>query len=210
MTKLPEQLTLFELASCKTSGYVVGVDEVGRGPLVGDVVAAAVILPESCELNLKDSKKLTPSQRTRLADAIQAQALAFCIASATPEEIDRLNILQATLVAMQRAVSGLHLPIAQVLVDGNHCPSLEYPCEAIVKGDGKVPQISAASILAKVHRDRQMLALHERYPDYGFQQHKGYPTRQHLEKIAQLGVIPGYRHSFKPVQKVLKAWSARA
>nr|Q31G56.1 RecName: Full=Ribonuclease HII; Short=RNase HII [Hydrogenovibrio crunogenus XCL-2] len=184
--------------------FIVGVDEVGRGPLVGDVVAAAVILPKGCELLLKDSKKLSESKRELIAHQIQQEAIDFCIATASPDEIDSLNILHATMLAMKRAVEGLNNPIKKVLVDGNRCPNVPYECEAIVKGDGKVPVISAASILAKVHRDQQMQVLHEAYPEYGFDAHKGYPTKLHLEKLSQHGLIPGYRRSFKPVKNILQ------
>lgn len=184
--------------------FIVGVDEVGRGPLVGDVVAAAVILPKGCQLLLKDSKKLSESKREHLAHQIKQEAIDFCIATASPDEIDSLNILHATMLAMKRAVEGLHNPIEKVLVDGNRCPNISYECEAIIKGDGKVPVISAASILAKVHRDQQMQVLHEAYPDYGFDAHKGYPTKLHLEKLSQYGLIPGYRRSFKPVKNILQ------
>jgi len=183
--------------------FIVGVDEVGRGPLIGDVVAAAVILPKECQLLLKDSKKLSENKREYLALQIKQEALDYCIATASPEEIDSLNILHATMLAMKRAVEGLKKPIEKVLVDGNRCPNISYDCEAIVKGDGKVPVISAASILAKVHRDQQMQTLHDAYPDYGFDAHKGYPTKLHLEKLSQYGLIPGYRRSFKPVKNFL-------
>ncbi|MDG4812833.1 ribonuclease HII [Hydrogenovibrio sp. 3SP14C1] len=183
--------------------FIVGVDEVGRGPLVGDVVAAAVILPKQCQLLLKDSKKLSESKRERLAVQIKQEAVDFCVAMASPEEIDSLNILHATMLAMKRAVEGLNHPIKKVLVDGNRCPNVSYDCEAIVKGDGKVPVISAASILAKVHRDQQMQELHDAYPDYGFDAHKGYPTKAHLENLSRYGLIPGYRQSFKPVKNIL-------
>lgn len=183
--------------------FIVGVDEVGRGPLVGDVVAAAVILPQGCQLLLKDSKKLSERKRELLAQQIKQEAIDYCIAIASPEEIDSLNILHATMLAMKRAVEGLNNPIEKVLVDGNRCPNISYECEAIVKGDGKVPVISAASILAKVHRDQQMQALHDAYPDYGFDAHKGYPTKLHLERLSQYGLIPGYRQSFKPVKNIL-------
>ncbi|KUJ75337.1 ribonuclease HII [Thiomicrospira sp. XS5] len=201
------ELDLFGAGPFAEKGYVVGVDEVGRGPLIGDVVAAAVILPENCLLPLKDSKALSDTKREQLTEQIKAQALGFCIAHATPQEIDELNILHATMLAMKRAVDGLTLPIEKVLVDGNRCPNISYPCEAIVKGDGKIPEISAASILAKVHRDEQMMALHKCYPQYGFDSHKGYPTKLHLEKIAEYGLIDGYRHSFKPVRKIRDAVS---
>lgn len=205
--KHQSELDLFGADSPAETGYVVGVDEVGRGSLIGDVVAAAVILPENCALPLQDSKALSAPKREQLTEQIKAQALGFCIARATPQEIDELNILHATMLAMKRAVEGLTLPIEKVLVDGNRCPNISYPCEAIVKGDGKIPEISAASILAKVHRDDQMMTLHKRYPQYGFDSHKGYPTRLHLERIAEYGLIDGYRRSFKPVRKILDAVS---
>ncbi|WP_246261751.1 ribonuclease HII [Thiomicrorhabdus cannonii] len=185
------------------SGYVIGVDEVGRGPLIGDVVAAAVILAEDCQLPLMDSKKLSESKRSVLNEQIKAQAIAYAVAVATPEEIDRLNILNATLLAMRRAVDEVVRQVgdvAEVLVDGNRCPQLPHRCQAIVKGDAKIPAISAASILAKVHRDAQMLELDTLYPHYGFAQHKGYPTEQHLAAIQKHGLIAGYRKSFKPIK----------
>lgn len=183
---------------------VVGVDEVGRGPLVGDVVAAAVILPVDCDLPLQDSKKLSEKKRIFLAELIKEQAVAYCIASASPSEIDELNILNATMLAMQRAIEGISHAYDQVLVDGNRCPNIAKPCEAIVKGDAKVMAISAASILAKVTRDQQMIELDRLYPDYGFAQHKGYPTAAHLSAIQNMGLIEGYRKSFKPVQRILE------
>ena len=156
-------------------GLIAGVDEAGRGPLAGPVVAAAVVLDEQRPIaGLNDSKKLSAKKREQLFDEIRAKALCFCIAQASVEEIDTLNILQATLLAMQRAVQGLRLKPAKVLVDGNRLPVLDVRAEAIVQGDAKVPAISAASILAKVHRDRMCDAWHETYPDYGFDQHKGY------------------------------------
>lgn len=184
---------------------MVGVDEVGRGPLVGNVVAAAVILPPQHGLALCDSKKLSEQRRIQLETQIKETAVAWSLGEATPEEIDSLNILNATLLAMQRALAGITQYFDKVLVDGNRCPELSCPCEAIVKGDDKVDEIAAASILAKVARDRQMVALDERYPAYGFAQHKGYPTKAHLENLAKLGVIEGiYRTSFKPVRQVLE------
>ena len=181
----------------------VGVDEVGRGPLVGNVVAAAVVLPSACDWALTDSKKLSALQRERWFAKIVEQAPVWAVGEATPAEIDQLNILQATFLAMQRAVASLDCPIEKVWVDGKHCPPWVYPCEAVVQGDQQVPAISAASILAKVTRDRQMLALDHIYPGYGFAQHKGYPTPQHLKLIQAKGVIPGlYRQSFKPVQRL--------
>jgi len=181
-----------------------GVDEAGRGPLAGAVVAAAVILdPRKPIAGLADSKQLSPRRRERLYDDICAKALALCIAEASVEEIDALNILQATLLAMRRAVEGLRLVPRQVLVDGNRLPVLTMPATAIVGGDARVPAISAASILAKVHRDRQCLALHDAWPHYGFALHKGYPTAAHLSALRQHGACPAHRRSFGPVRAVL-------
>ncbi|MBL8351243.1 MAG: ribonuclease HII [Burkholderiaceae bacterium] len=184
---------------------VAGVDEAGRGPLAGPVVAAAVILDELKPIKgLGDSKAIGPARRERLFDEIRAKALACCIAEASVEEIDRLNILQATLLAMQRAVAGLRLPPRRVLVDGNRLPVLAMPAEAIVKGDAKVPAISAASILAKVHRDRLCLALDAAHPDYGFASHKGYPTAAHLAALRAHGACEAHRRSYAPVRSVLE------
>jgi ribonuclease HII len=184
---------------------VAGVDEAGRGPLAGPVVAAAVILDDLQPIRgLADSKALTALKRERLFDEIRAKALAVCIAEASVEEIDRLNILQATLLAMRRAVEGLRLLPQQVLVDGNRLPVLKVPATAIVKGDAKVPAISAASILAKVHRDRQCAALHHQWPQYGFDGHKGYPTEAHLAALRAHGACPAHRRSFGPVRAVLE------
>ncbi|WP_245909399.1 ribonuclease HII [Sphaerotilus hippei] len=181
---------------------MAGVDEAGRGPLAGPVVAAAVILDDLNPVDgLADSKVLSPRRRERLFDEIRARALACCIAEASVEEIDRLNILQATMLAMRRAVEGLRLRPAKVLVDGNRIPTLRIPAEAIVKGDSKVQAISAASILAKVHRDRLCLALHERHPLYGFDVHKGYPTAAHLAALRQHGPCEQHRHSYAPVRE---------
>ncbi len=204
MSQLPVQPDLFAVAS---DGLNAGIDEVGRGPLVGNVVAAAVILPAECTLPLADSKKLSASRREALVGAIRSEAIAWHIGEATPVEIDRLNILQATLLAMRRAVSGLSVTPDHIWVDGNRCPEpLPAPCSAVVKGDGLVPCISAASILAKVHRDAQMAELHRQYPEYGFDRHKGYPTRAHLEALQRYGVIDGvYRTSFAPVKRLLQA-----
>ena len=183
---------------------VAGVDEAGRGPLAGPVVAAAVILDELQPIaGLGDSKALSPRRRERLFDEIRARALACSIAEASADEIDRLNILQATLLAMQRAVAGLRLPPREVLVDGNRLPRLAMPARAIVGGDASVPAISAASILAKVHRDRLCLQLHEAYPQYGFDGHKGYPTAAHLAALRRHGACPVHRRSFAPVRAVL-------
>lgn len=183
------------------TGLVAGVDEAGRGPLAGPVVAAAVILDDLHPLRgLRDSKAVGKRTRERLFDEIRATALCFCIAEASVDEIDRLNILQATLLAMHRAVEGLRLRPARVLVDGNRLPQLGVPAEAIVRGDAKVAAISAASILAKVHRDRLCLTLHEAHPQYGFAEHKGYPTEAHLAALREHGACPAHRHSFAPVR----------
>ena len=198
--KLPEPLRL----RCKAAVLVAGVDEAGRGPLAGPVVAAAVILDDLNPIKgLGDSKVISPRRRERLFDEIRAKALACCIAEASVDEIDRLNILQATLLAMQRAVAGLRLPPRLVLVDGNRLPVLPMPAEAIVQGDAIVPAISAASILAKVHRDRLCLALHEAHPAYGFAQHKGYPTADHLTALRAHGACVAHRRSYAPVRAVL-------
>ena len=187
-------------------GLVAGVDEAGRGPLAGPVVAAAVILDDRQPIaGLADSKVLSPRKRERLFDEIRAKALACCIAEASVEEIDRLNILQASLLAMRRAVEGLRLLPHRVLVDGNQLPVLNMPAAAIVSGDAKVPAISAASILAKVYRDRLCLALDRDYPDYGFAAHKGYPTAAHLAALRQHGACPVHRRSYAPVRAVLLA-----
>jgi ribonuclease HII len=185
-------------------GLVCGVDEAGRGPLAGPVVAAAVVLaPDRPIAGLRDSKQLSPAQREGLAAQIRASALAFGIGRAEAEEIDRLNILRATLLAMQRAVASLSVRPLRALVDGNRCPELPCSCEAIVRGDASVPAISAASILAKVARDAEMLALDAAWPGYGFAVHKGYPTRFHLEALARLGPSAVHRRSFGPVQRLL-------
>ncbi|MDE2625681.1 MAG: ribonuclease HII [Burkholderiales bacterium] len=187
------------------SGLVAGVDEAGRGPLAGPVVAAAVILDELAPIKgLKDSKQLTARARERLYDEIRAKALCCCIAQASVAEIDALNILQATLLAMRRAVEGLRLRPHRVLVDGNQLPPLPMPALAIVKGDAKVQAISAASIVAKVHRDRLCLELHARHPQYGFDGHKGYPTPAHLAALREHGASPEHRRSFAPVRAVLR------
>jgi ribonuclease HII len=185
-------------------GLVAGVDEAGRGPLAGPVVAAAVILDDMQPIaGLADSKTLTAARRDRLFDEIRAKALCCSIAQASVDEIDRLNILQATLLAMRRAVQGLRLKPALALVDGNRLPQLDVPAEAIVKGDAKVAAISAASILAKVTRDRWCAELHAQYPQYGFAGHKGYGTAEHLAALAQHGACPEHRRSFAPVARVL-------
>lgn len=184
--------------------YIAGVDEAGRGPLAGRVFAAAVILdPQQPITGLADSKRLSAKRREALSTLIQQRALAWAIASASVEEIDRLNILHASLLAMQRAVAQLDPVPQQVLVDGNHCPKLEIPTQAIVKGDASVAAISAASILAKVARDAELVALDQRYPQYGFAQHKGYPTAAHRQALQEHGACPEHRRSFAPVRELL-------
>lgn len=181
-------------------GLVAGVDEAGRGPLAGPVVAAAVILDDLNPIaGLGDSKQISPARRDRLFDEIRAKALCCSIAQASVDEIDRLNILQATLLAMQRAVAGLRLKPVKVQVDGNRLPRLDVLAEAIVRGDAKVPAISAASILAKVYRDRLCDELHARHPQYGFATHKGYGTAQHLQALREHGPCEHHRRTFAPV-----------
>lgn len=188
-----------------TPGLVAGVDEAGRGPLAGPVVAAAVILDELRPIKgLADSKVLTALRREKLYDEIRAKALCFSIALATAAEIDEINILQATMLAMKRAVEGLRLKPAKVLVDGNRLPTLVIVAEAIVGGDALVPSISAASILAKVWRDRWCEEFHASYPQYGFASHKGYSTAEHLAALKQHGACPQHRRSFAPVAEVLR------
>ncbi|HHT7855322.1 ribonuclease HII [Pasteurella multocida] len=183
---------------------IAGVDEVGRGPLVGAVVTAAVILdPHQPILGLNDSKKLSEKKRLLLAEEIKQKALAWSLGRAEAEEIDQLNILHATMLAMKRAVENLKIQPHFVLVDGNRVPELMIPAQAIVKGDGLVAEISAASILAKVARDQEMAELDKRYPEYAFAQHKGYPTALHLAKLAELGPLAQHRRSFAPVRKLL-------
>ena len=187
-------------------GLLAGVDEAGRGPLAGPVVAAAVILdPRQPIEGLADSKKLSAARRERLFDEIRAKALCCAIAQASVEEIDRLNILQDTLLAMQRAIAGLRLPPAKVLVDGNRLPTLPMRAEAVVSGDALVPAISAASILAKVHRDRWCADIDARWPQYGFAAHKGYGTAAHLAALRAHGACEQHRRSFAPVAAVLAA-----
>jgi len=189
----------------RPAGHVAGVDEVGRGPLIGDVVAAAVILDPSRPIKgLGDSKAISAKKRELLYDEIKTKALAWCIASATPAEIDELNILHATMLAMQRAVAGLGIAPDYALIDGNRCPLLPCPAEPVVKGDARVAEIGAASILAKVERDRQMVELDRRFPDYGFARHKGYPTPEHLAALEALGALPEHRRSFRPVRERLQ------
>ena len=198
---VPEQRSL----DWDTTGLVAGVDEAGRGPLAGPVVAAAVILDDLKPITgLNDSKKLTEKRREKLYDEILAKALCCSIAEASVQEIDSLNILQATLLAMRRAVDGLRLKPVKVLVDGNRLPVLDVRAEAIVQGDALVPVISAASILAKVHRDRMCAQLHLQYPQYGFDRHKGYGTAEHLQALAEHGPSPWHRTSFAPVARNLR------
>jgi len=183
---------------------IAGVDEVGRGPLVGDVVTAAVILDPARPISgLNDSKKLSEKKREALFEIIRENALAFAIGRCSAAEIDEFNILQATMKAMQRAVAGLVIQPEFVLIDGNRCPALLMPSQAVVKGDSLVAEISAASILAKVTRDREMAELDLQYPQYGFAQHKGYPTAQHLAALAEHGPLSIHRRSFKPVKLAL-------
>lgn len=190
--------------SAQAAVLVAGVDEAGRGPLAGPVVAAAVILdPAHPIAGLADSKQLTAQRREALFALIQQRALARCVAEASREEIDHLNILQATMLAMRRAVEGLAVQPGRVLVDGNRLPRLAIAAEAIVKGDAKVPAISAASILAKVTRDHWCLRLHERYPHYGFDRHKGYGTAEHLAALGEWGPCPEHRRSFAPVARAI-------
>ncbi|MGY0217373.1 ribonuclease HII [Endozoicomonadaceae bacterium StTr2] len=185
---------------------ICGVDEVGRGPLCGPVVTAAVILDPARPIEgLADSKKISEKRREALFDIIQERALSWCIARAEVEEIDQLNILHATMLAMQRAVAGLSVKPDLALIDGNRCPKLPCEARAEVKGDGRIAEISAASILAKVARDREMLELDRQYPGYGIAGHKGYPTKTHLEALRKLGPTPIYRRSFKPVAQLLEA-----
>ncbi|MDP3797700.1 MAG: ribonuclease HII [Polaromonas sp.] len=191
--------------SWDTPGLLAGVDEAGRGPLMGPVVAAAVILDELNPIKgLADSKKLTPQRREALYDEIRAKALCCSIALATAEEIDQLNILQATMLAMRRAVESLRLKPNKVLVDGNRLPTLAILSEAVIGGDAIVPSISAASILAKVYRDRWCAEFHLEYPQYGFASHKGYCTAEHLAALREHGACPQHRRSFAPVAEVLR------
>ncbi len=187
---------------CSYQGVLLaGCDEVGRGPLAGDVVAAAVILdPQNPILGLDDSKKLTEKKRDLLFDEIKLKAKSWCVARASVAEIDKLNILQASLLAMTRAVQGLHIQPEYVLVDGNKLPKWNYVAEAVVKGDSRVAAISAASILAKVVRDREMIELDKQYPGYGLADHKGYPTKVHMDALDKLGITPIHRTSYAPVR----------
>ena len=187
-------------------GLICGVDEAGRGPLAGPVVAAAVILdPEKPILGLNDSKKLSAKRRETLAIEIRSKALAWAVAEASVEEIDCINILQASLLAMRRAVEALHITPERALIDGNRCPDLSCPSEALIGGDGKVAAIAAASILAKTVRDEGMLQLHQAFPEYGFDRHMGYPTAQHLAALMEHGVSPVHRRTFGPVARLLRS-----
>ena len=184
---------------------IAGVDEVGRGPLIGDVVTAAVILDKNRPIaGLADSKKLTDKKREILFDKIMENALAVGVGRASPAEIDQINILNATLLAMTRAVAALEITPEFVFIDGNKIPKIPMPSEAVVKGDQRIAEVSAASIVAKVTRDREMLLLDKQHPEYGFAQHKGYPTKAHLAALSEFGVIEGYRLSFKPVRSLLE------
>ena len=184
---------------------ICGVDEAGRGPLAGPVFAAAVILDSARPIaGLRDSKKLSAARRDELADIIRRDAIAWSIAQCSEAEIDALNILQATMLAMRRAIEGLSVPPTLALIDGNRCPVCSIRTEAIVKGDDKVAEISAASILAKTARDAALLEMHHQYPQYAFDQHKGYPTALHLERLREHGVSPLHRRSYAPVRKLLE------
>lgn len=206
---MPAVKKVFEPFEYPVAYCIAGVDEVGRGPLVGDVVTAAVILdPEHPIEGLMDSKKLSEKKRQLLSIEIKQHAIAWSVGRASPEEIDTLNILHATMLAMQRAVLGLNVTPDYVLVDGNRCPTFvgengNIASQSVVKGDARVAEISAASILAKVARDDEMIALDKLHPEYGFAKHKGYPTKAHLEKIIEHGVLENYRRSFKPVANVI-------
>ncbi|MCU4675730.1 ribonuclease HII [Catenovulum sp. 2E275] len=196
----------FDFEAEQKTRIIAGVDEVGRGPLVGCVVAAAVILdPNNPIIGLRDSKKLSEKKRAAFEIEIKQKALAWAIGTATPLEIDQINILQASFLAMKRAIEGLKITPQLALIDGNKVPQVSIPCQAIIKGDDLIPAISAASILAKEYRDREMFALAEQFPQYGFEKHKGYPTAAHLALLAEHGVISAYRKSFKPVKKLLES-----
>lgn len=186
------------------SGLLAGADEAGRGPLVGNVVAAAVILDQDRPIEgLADSKKLSAKRREQLAEEIRQKAMAWAVVSVSPVDIDRINILQASMLAMKQAVEQLTTTPDHVFIDGNRCPDLSCPATAIVKGDARVAEISAASILAKVERDEQMQALHAIFPQYGFDRHKGYPTKAHMAALAEHGPCPEHRRSYAPVRKYL-------
>lgn len=189
----------------KISGLLAGVDEAGRGPLVGNVVAAAVILDQNHDIEgLADSKKLTARRREILAAQIKQYAKAWAVVSVSPEEIDRINILQATKLAMAQSVAQLAITPDHVFVDGNQPPEMPHSVTAVIKGDARVAEISAASILAKVERDEQMQQLHEQYPQYGFDRHKGYPTKVHMQLLAEYGPCPEHRRSYAPVKRYLE------
>lgn len=194
-----------------TGPNIAGVDEAGRGPLAGPVVAAAVVLAETNTIaGLNDSKKLSPASRSYLATIIKRDAVCWSIASATNKEIDDINVLQASLLAMKRAIEGLSHPIRKILVDGTHLPEVSCAGEAVVKGDSKVDSIAAASILAKVARDEIMMEMDKRYPAYGFCRHKGYPTKLHLDALRSYGVLPIHRLSFAPVKQLIMPVSQQA
>lgn len=206
MIKNSVQMGLDFTLVAELEDLVAGVDEVGRGPLCGAVVTAAVILdPKRPILGLNDSKKLTEARREKLYEEICEKALSWSIARAEVDEIDQLNILHATMLAMQRAVQGLHIQPKLAMIDGNRCPTLSMRAEAVIQGDAKVPAIAAASILAKVSRDREMKAFELIYPGYGIGGHKGYPTPVHLEALARLGPTPIHRRSFAPVRMAYEA-----
>ena len=201
---IPEMKRNRTIASPDIVRLVAGVDEAGRGPLAGPVVTAAVILdPARPIAGLADSKKLNAERREVLARLIKMEALAWALGRAEVEEIDNLNILQATLLAMRRAVDALNICPGHVQVDGNHCPRLRQSCEAIIRGDSRIDAISAASIIAKVARDHELIELDARYPGYGLASHKGYPTRSHIEALKALGVTPIHRRTFGPVRRLL-------
>ena len=187
--------------------FILGVDEVGRGCLAGPVVAAAVLLGNEVIEGLADSKALSEAKRAQMSERIIEECIAYAFGESTVEEIDKINILEATLIAMQRAVSGIVIVADEVLIDGDRCPDLPYPARAIVKGDASVPEIMAASIIAKHHRDQQMIELDKKHPEYGFAQHKGYGTPEHIEALKKHGPCPAHRTSFAPVREVIAAAS---
>ncbi|MEH6443424.1 MAG: ribonuclease HII [Oceanospirillaceae bacterium] len=196
---------MLDLEQYKYMPMLAGCDEVGRGPLIGDVVSAAVILdPDKPIMGLADSKKLSEKKRNYLYQQIIENALCYAVGRASPIEIDEINILQASMLSMKRAIEGLNMQPQMVLVDGNRCPEIIFPCVAIVKGDAKVAAISAASIIAKVVRDKEMVMLHEAHPQYGFDRHKGYPTKEHMAALATYGPLAMHRKSFKPVRVLLE------
>ena len=196
--------TIFQDELPIIDGLLAGVDEAGRGPLVGNVVAAAVILDKNKPVDgLADSKKLSAKRREQLAEQIRERAIAWSVISIDAAEIDRINILQATMLAMKLSVEQLAVVPEHVFIDGNRCPDITVPATAIVKGDARVAEISAASILAKVERDAQMLVLHQTYPQYGFDKHKGYPTKAHFEALAEHGPCPEHRRSYAPVRRAV-------